>query len=156
MAAANNLATEPNDRVLVIERVFDAPRALVFKAWTEPERLMKWWGPRGYAMTFCELDLRPGGAYRFHMRSPEGTDHRAHGIFREVVPPERLTMAGAWVDPTANPGHETTMTITLADLGGKTKLTLHQEVFESISARDAHNGGWTSALDCLAEYLAAA
>jgi uncharacterized protein YndB with AHSA1/START domain len=156
MATANNVAMEPEERVLVIERIFDAPRTLVFKAWTEPERLMHWWGPRGYTMTFCEMDVRPGGEYRFHMRSPEGTDHRSHGVFREIVEPERIVMTGAWVDPLAKPGHQTTLTITLADYGGKTKLTLHQAIFESVTARDAHRGGWSSSIDRLAEYLAAA
>jgi uncharacterized protein YndB with AHSA1/START domain len=62
-------------RELVITRILEAPRALVFKAWTEPERLAQWWGPRGFSLPACQLDLRPGGAYRFHMRSPEGRDY---------------------------------------------------------------------------------
>ena len=154
MAARSNAATESAERELVITRTFDAPRHLVFKAWTEPERLMRWWGPRGFTMTFCKMDLRPGGAYRFHMRSPEGVDHRSQGVFREVVEPARLVLTGAWVDAEGTPGHETRLTVSFADHGGKTKLTLYQAVFESVTARDAHRGGWTSALDCLAEYLA--
>jgi uncharacterized protein YndB with AHSA1/START domain len=154
MDAASNAATESADRVLTITRTFDAPRELVFKAWTEPERLMRWWGPRGFTMTSCEMDLRPGGAYRFHLRSPEGTEHRTRGVFREIIEPERLVMTRAWVDAEGKPGHETLLTLSFADQGGKTKLTLHQAIFESVTARDLHQGGWSSSLDCLAEYLA--
>ncbi len=156
MDAASNAATESADRLLTITRIFDAPRALVFKAWTAPERLMRWWGPRGFTMTSCEIDLRPGGAYRFHLRSPEGTEHRTRGVFREIIEPERLVMTRAWVDAEGKPGHETLLTLSLADQGGKTKLTLHQAIFESVTARDLHQGGWSSSLDCLAEYLATA
>ena len=75
------------ERTLIIERVFDAPRALVFKAWIEPERLVRWWGPQGFTMPSCTMDLRPGGAFRFRMRSPEGTDHWLRGVYREIVEP---------------------------------------------------------------------
>jgi uncharacterized protein YndB with AHSA1/START domain len=156
MGAAANLVTEPADRVLKIERVFDAPRSLVFKAWTEPEHIAKWWGPRGFTSTVLKSDLRPGGAYRIHMLGPDG-DHWTQGIYREVVPPERLVMVGSWADAQGNPTRpETTLTLLFEDLGGKTRLTLHNAVFESVTARDLHQGGWASSLDCLAEYLATA
>jgi len=148
---------ESAERELVITRVFDAPRHLVFKAWTEPERLMRWWGPRGFTMTFCKMDLRPGGAYRFHMRSPEGTEHRSQGVFREIVEPERLVLVGGWADAEGNAIRpETVLTLTFEDVDGKTKLTLHNSGFESVTARDSHRGGWNGSLDCLAEYLALA
>jgi uncharacterized protein YndB with AHSA1/START domain len=156
MGAAANLVQEPADRVLTIERVFDAPRSLVFKAWTEPEHTARWWGPRGFTSTVLKNELRPGGAYRIHMLGPDG-DHWSQGIYREVVPPERLVMVGSWADAHGNPTRpETTLTLLFEDLGGKTRLTLHNAVFESVTARDMHNSGWSSALDCLAEYLAAA
>jgi uncharacterized protein YndB with AHSA1/START domain len=158
MASSSGNVSESNDRVLVVERVFDAPRALVFKAWTEPERLMQWWGPKGFKMTYCKMDLRPGGAYRYEMRSADGTtSHRSQGFFREIVEPERLVLDGAWIDENENPGHQTTVTITMDDLGGgKTRMKLHQAFFESVEARDAHNNGWSSSFEDLAEYLAAA
>lgn len=156
MTALSSAATELAERELVIERIFDAPRALVFKAWTEPERMAQWWGPRGFTMTSCKMDLRPGGAYRFEMRSPADTEHRTQGVFREIVEPERLVYTWAWVDAEGKSGHETLVTLTFAEHGGKTKLTLHQATFESVTARDAHRGGWTTALDCLAEYVATA
>ena len=154
MAARNSAATEPKERELVITRVFDAPRALVFKAWIEPERLVRWWGPRGFTMPSCKMEVRPGGAYRFQMRSPEGTDHWLQGVYREVVEPERLACTWAWLDADGKPAHETLLTVTFDEEGDKTKLTLHQAVFESVTARDAHQSGWASALECLAEYLA--
>jgi uncharacterized protein YndB with AHSA1/START domain len=142
------------ERELVITRIFDAPRHLVFQAWTEPDRLVRWWGPRGFSTPLCEIDARPGGAFRMGMRSPEGTDHRLRGVFREIVPPERLVCTWAWEDEQGAPGHETLLTVTFVEHDGKTRLTLRQAIFESVAARDAHEGGWASSLDCLAEYLA--
>ncbi len=157
MEARSNIAPGREDLELTITRTFDAPRSLVFAAWTDPAHLMKWWGPRGYTPQSCEVDLRPGGVYRFCMRSPEGKDNRMHGAYREVVKPERLVLAGSWVDADGKPiGPTSILTLTFEDVGGKTRMTLHNRIFESEAARDAHYRGWNSALDCLAEYLAAA
>ena len=156
MDARTNAATQTEERELVITRVFDAPRSLVFKAWTEPEHLARWWGPRGFTTPFCEMDVRPRGAFRFGMRSPQGTDHWLRGVFREIVEPERLVCTWAWEDEEGKPGHETLLTVTFAEHDGKTRLTLRQAVFESVTSRDAHHDGWASSLDCLAEYLTSA
>jgi uncharacterized protein YndB with AHSA1/START domain len=158
MAASTrpSVANEPEERVLVITRVFDAPRSLVWQAWADPERMARWAGPRGFTMTSCEMDINPGGAFRFRMRSPDGTDHRVQGVHREIVEQERLVYTWTWVDAEGRPGHETLVTVTFADHGGKTLLTLRQELFESVTARNEHQGGWSSTLDCLAEYLATA
>ena len=154
--AAGGSASTAAERELVITRVFDAPRPLVFKAWTEPDRLVRWWGPQGFTTPSCTMDVRPGGAFRFWMRSPEGTDHWLRGVYREIVEPERLVFTWAWEDAEGKPGHETVLTVSLAEHGAKTKLTLRQAVFESVTARDEHQSGWTSGLDRLAEYLARA
>jgi uncharacterized protein YndB with AHSA1/START domain len=158
MAASTrpSVANEPEERVLVITRVFDAPRSLVWQAWAEPERMARWAGPRGFTMTSCEMDTCPGGTFRFRMRSPEGAEHRVQGVYREIVEQERLVYTWTWVDAEGRPGHETLVTVTFADHGGKTLLTLRQALFESVTARDEHQGGWSSTLDCLAEYLATA
>lgn len=157
MAAQSSAATHPEERVLVLTRIFDAPRELVWKAWTEPERMARWFGPRGFTSSSVKADFRPGGAYCFHMRSPEGTDHWQQGIYHEIVEPERLVSTFAWADAEGKPTRpETVLTVSFAELGGKTKLTLHQAIFESFTARDQHNEGWTSSLDRLAEYLARA
>lgn len=154
MAPEDTAAPTLEQRTLFIDRTFDAPRELVFKAWTDPQHIVQWWGPRGFKSTVLTLDLRSGGAYRIHMRSPENTDHWSQGIYREVVPPERLVMVGSWADRDGNPTTpQTVATVTFEDLGGKTRLTLHQ-VFETETARDAHRGGWSSSMEVLAEYLA--
>jgi len=143
------------DRTLVLTRTFDAPRELVFKLWTQPEHLARWWGPRGFEVMSYEADARPGGRYRFGVRSPENTEHRAHGIYREVQPPSRLVFTSAWEHPDGSPKHETLVTLTFEDTGdGKTRFTLHQTTFESMNSRDLHNGGWSTTLDLLAEYIA--
>src|SRR6202022_3575404 len=94
------------DLELVITRIFDAPRELVFKAWSEPDRAMRLWRPQGFTTAHCEMDVRPGGAYRVCMRSPEGTEHWQRGICREVVEPERLVFSFAWGGAQGMPGRE--------------------------------------------------
>jgi hypothetical protein len=83
MDARSNAATESAERELVITRIFDVPRSLVWKAWAEPERMARWAGPKGFTMTSCEMDSRPGGTFRMRMRSPEGTTHRARCLSRD-------------------------------------------------------------------------
>jgi uncharacterized protein YndB with AHSA1/START domain len=152
----NDPAQKLGDRELLITRIFNAPRHLVFKAWAEPEHMAHWWGPKDYTLPVCEMDFRPGGSFRFGMRSPDGRDFRVHGVYREIVEPERLVLSGAWVEADGKPtGPETVTTVTFEEHDGKTKLTLHNTGFESVAARDSHRGGWTSSLERLAEYLTA-
>ncbi len=143
MGAGSNLAA--SEREVVISRIFDAPRELVFKAWTDPEHLVKWFGPKDFSATVIESDVRTGGTYHFHMRGPNYDDHW-RGVYREVKPPERLVF-------TWPAGPDSLVTLTFEDLGGKTRLTLRHGVFETVEARDRHEHGWNSSLDCLAEYL---
>ena len=147
-------AAEAGERELVITRVLDAPRRRVFQAWTEPDRVARWWGPQGFTTVYHDMAIRPGGAFRFCIRSPEGTEHWKQGVYREVVEPERLVFTFAWEDADGKPGHQTLVTLTFAERGDKTELTLHQSVFESVERRDEHQRGWTSTLERLAEYLA--
>ncbi len=144
------------DRELTVSRVIDAPRDLVFKAWTEPEQIARWWGPKGYTTVEYQMDVRPGGAYRFVMRSPEGTDHRKRGIYREIVVPERIVFTFAWEEPDGRLGHELLVTVTLEDLGSTTRLTLHQGLFDKVEWRDSHVLGWTSCLERFADYMTTA
>jgi uncharacterized protein YndB with AHSA1/START domain len=153
MNTENSAQTE--ERELVLTRVFDAPRDLVWKAWTEPERVVQWMGPRGFTSTILKADFRPGGAYRFHMRGPDGTDHWQQGVYREIVKPERIVCTYAWADAEGKATRpETLLTVSFAEQGDKTMLTLHQAVFESVTARDLHGEGWSSSLERLAECLA--
>lgn len=154
MSTQENIAAERGELELTITRIFNAPRALVFKAWTDPKHLAHWWGPRGFTLPGCEVDLRVGGAYRFHMRGPDGEDHWSQGVFREIVEPERLVFAGCWVDAQGKPKTgQTLTTVMFEDQDGKTKLTLRQIGFESVTARDGHRGGWGGSFDRFAEYL---
>jgi uncharacterized protein YndB with AHSA1/START domain len=112
-------------------------------------------GPQGFTGSIVKMDLRSGGAYRFRLRSADGADLWQQGVYRDVVEPERLVCTYVWTDAEGNPTQpETLLTVTFEDHGGKTKLTLHQVLFESVTARDSHRGGWTSSLERLAEYLA--
>jgi len=85
MDVQSSAASQLSDRELTITRIFDAPRTLVFKAWTDPRHLANWWGPRGFTLPSCSVDLRPGGEYRLHMRGPNDDDHYMVGIFREIA-----------------------------------------------------------------------
>jgi uncharacterized protein YndB with AHSA1/START domain len=143
-----------DNRVLVMTRIVDAPPALVFQAWTEPARIKQWWGPRGYTTISCEMDLRPGGAWRVRSRSAQGVEVAERGVVREIAFGERLVFTHAWEDGEGKPGLETLVTLTFADEGGKTKLTLRQAVFDTVENRDGHAEGWGESVDMLAEYLA--
>jgi uncharacterized protein YndB with AHSA1/START domain len=142
------------DPELLIKRVFDAPRKLVYEAWTRPEHLERWQGaPEGFTVTSHQVDLRPGGVFRICMRSSEGVDHWLQGVYREVVEPERLVFTHAWLAADGKPGPETLVTITFAETGGKTELTLRQTGFKSTGARDGHQSGWSSTLDRFNAYI---
>jgi len=155
MAITADVAALFAERELVITRIFDAPRRLVFKMWTVPEHLVRWWGPRGFQTISGRMDVRPGGVWSRSMRAPDGSVIRKHGVYREIVMPERLVLTYITDDAAGNPGPETLVTVTLADLGGKTRLTLHQVGFESVLAREAHHAGWTSCLERFVEHLSA-
>lgn len=154
MTTRHSPIAEPAARVLVITRILDAPRSLVFKVWTKPEHMVRWLGPSGFQTTSCEMDVRLGGAYRACIRSPEGKDYWMQGVYREIVEPERLVFTFAWEDDKGKPGYETLVTVTLAEYEGKTKLTFHQAVFESTAERDSHREGWSESFDRLEAYLA--
>jgi uncharacterized protein YndB with AHSA1/START domain len=141
------------ERELVVTRVIDAPRRLVFKAWTQPEHVARWWGPQGFTTIHCDMDIRVGGAYRFGMRSPQGTEHWKRGIYREIVEPERIVFTFAWENADGNPGHELLTTVTFAEDGAQTRLTLRQAVFATTEDRDSHVTGWTSCLGRFADYM---
>ena len=153
MVARNTPIVEPAERELVITRVFDAPRDLIFRAWTDPRQAVQWWGPRDYPATHLEMDVRPGGAWRGRLRSTEsGEELRLGGVFREVVAPERVVFTFAW-DEEGERGLETLVTVTFAEQGGKTQMTFRQVPFQSVEERDGHRGGWSSSFDRLEEYV---
>jgi uncharacterized protein YndB with AHSA1/START domain len=149
------------DREIVIRRVFDAPRELVFAAWTEPRHVERWWGPQGYTSCACEIDLRPGGVFGLEMRGPDGAVYPCKGVFREIVKPERIAYiadVGAGHPCGAGLPPRSIVTVTFAEEDGKTTLTIHTRL-QSAADRDAAQNagyvpGWESTLECLAEFLA--
>ena len=143
-----------SDRRLRIVRSFAAPREAVFRAWTDPKQLVKWWGPKGYTCPDCDMDVREGGRWRTTMRSPEGTNHVVGGVYRKIDAPHLLSFTWAW-STDGTPGHETLVTVELSERGRTTEMVFTQEAFESVTARDGHNQGWTSAFECLDELVAA-
>ena len=140
---------------LVMKREIAAPRAQVFAAWTDVAKAARWWAPRGFTTLACEMDVQPGGLWRRRMRAPDGRLITKHGVYREVVAPERLvftynTEGGGIDDP------ETVVTVTFADRGERTLLTLHHTAFDTeVQARD-HEGGWTGSLERLAAFVSRA
>jgi uncharacterized protein YndB with AHSA1/START domain len=140
---------------LITTRVFDAPRDVVFQAWTDPERLKRWWGPKGFTNPVCEVDVRPGGTIRIHMRAPDGTVYPMTGVFREIVDPERLVFTSSALDGNGEPLFEVLNTVTFAEEGGQTRLTLHVTVSKVKAAAAQHlagmEQGWSMTLDRLAQ-----
>lgn len=141
------------ERVLVLRRTFDAPRALVFKVWTEPKHVVRWFGPNDFTVPHCEMDFRVGGTYRNCMRAPDGVDHWVWGEYLEIEPPERIVFTWNREDAEGNPKYNTVVTITLAEENGKTALTLHQALFATTEDRDDHRHGWSECIVRLAAYV---
>ena len=157
MATGNFAPKEEHE--LVVTRVFDAPRELVFKAWTDPKIVAQWWGPHRFTNPVCELDPRPGGAIRIHMRGPDGTVYPMTGVYQEVVEPERIVFTSAALDAAGNPMFEMLTTVTFAEEGGKTKQILRTRVIKSTAEAPRYlagmEAGWTQSLERLTAYLAA-
>jgi uncharacterized protein YndB with AHSA1/START domain len=143
------------ERSVTITRVLDAPRDLVFRLWTEREHMAQWWGPRGFTNPVCEMDVRVGGAIRIHMRAPDGTVYPMTGTFREITPPQRLVFEAVAEDHDGNALLRSLTTVTFADEGGKTRLTVHADAVglsplapQMLAGMEA---GWTQSLEKLAE-----
>lgn len=159
MAERNDPGATANERTVVITRVFDAPRTLVFKAWTDAAHLARWWGPKGFTNPVCEVDARPGGGLRIVMRAPDGAEHPMTGVFREVIAPERLVFTNIAVDGEGKPLLEGLTTVTFAEHDGvKTKLTLESRAVGLVAyaARmlEGMEAGWTQSIDRLGEHVA--
>ncbi|HTW47456.1 MAG TPA: SRPBCC domain-containing protein, partial [Acidobacteriaceae bacterium] len=146
---------------LSITRFFDAPRELVYEAYTNPHHARQWAGPRGFTATHFEGDARPGGKWRacLHQTAPwQGhtglPDLWQGGVFKEVVPPERLVYTFAWEGQGGQPTRETVITIRFTEVdGNRTKMDFHQEFFDTVEMRDGHNTGWNSSFDRLNDYV---
>jgi len=148
--------TTPSDREIVMTRVFDAPRRLVFEAWTNPEHLPHWMlGPEGWTMPVCEIDLRPGGAWHIVWRGVDGAEMAMRGVYQEVVPPERLVTTESW----GGDWPETLNTLILTEYDGKTTIE-NRVLYPTKEARDAAlktgmKEGVSASFDRLGEYVRA-
>lgn len=133
-APKNQPTSSTADREIIITRTFDAPRELVWNAWTDPKQVVKWWGPTGFSTTIEVMDVKPGGVWKHVMHGPDGTNYPNKSIFTEVVKPERIvyTHAGG---KEGGPGVQFTATWRFEELGNKTQVTIHQ-VFPSAEVRE--------------------
>ena len=147
--------TQADSTEILIEHVFDAPRELVWKAWTDPEHVAKWWGPQGMTTRVDELDLRPGGRWRYVMMAPDGSEYPQKGVFREIVPPETIVTSAEFEVGAEGP-HKVILTYRFDDLGDKTKLTMRSGMYLPMSEQEQMGviEGWNSNFDSLDDYLA--
>jgi uncharacterized protein YndB with AHSA1/START domain len=157
MTAAEQMRPNKTENELTLTRIIHAPRALVFKAFTDPKQLALWWGPRGFTNPVCEVDLRPGGAIRIHMRGPDGVVYPMSGVYCEIVEPERLVFISAALDKKGTPLFEVLNTITLAEHGGKTTLIMHASVSKATAEAAPYlkgmEEGWKQTIDRLEEHM---
>lgn len=168
---AAQLAESSTD--FVISRVFDAPRELVWQAFTDPERMKHWWGPKGFTVIASTMDLRPGGIYHYGMKAPNGATMWGKFVFREIVAPERLVFINSFSDEaggvTRHPMAPTwplemLSTFTFDEVGGKTRLTIRWAAYKATeeerhtfdTSHDSMRQGWGGTMDQLADYLAKA
>ena len=140
---------------LTIVHLFDAPRALVFRQWIDPEDLAAWFAPDDCTVTRSEVDARPGGTWRVEYRCGSGGAYAEYGAFDEIVPPERLTFSLTQEDDKGNIGPQTRVTVSFADVDGRTQMTFSQTGFATAKKRDSHTEGWNECFRKLAAHLAA-
>jgi len=160
-------STPSREPTLTLTRVFDAPRELVFKVWTDPKHIANWWGPGGFTAPYVTVDLRVGGALHYCMRGPDGKDFWTKGFFHEIIVPEKIVCTMFFSDKDGNmrtpadcglgPDFPTEMldTVTFDKVAGnKTKLTLRRATPLSISKKYMEDQGWNSSLDKVAAEVA--
>ena len=161
------------EKPFVISREFDAPRDLVWKSWTEAERLKQWWGPKGFIVHTCKVDLSPGGLFHYGMSAPDGSDMWGRFLYREIDPPRRLVFIVSFSDPDAgmsrHPGHlqwplQMLSTVTFQEAGGRTTVTVQWEAYEATDGErktfqdgmESMQQGWTGTFEQFGDYLAKA
>jgi uncharacterized protein YndB with AHSA1/START domain len=155
-----NVSAPYGEATVTLTRLFDAPRELVWKAWTDPVHMAQWFGPRGFTSSVPELDVRVGGAFRIVMRGPDGNDYPMKGVFREITPPARLVFSNIAIDNDGNHLLEGETTVILEEQGGKTTLTLHTYAKGMVPMAPqmlaGMETGWSQSLDKLGELVAKA
>lgn len=166
VTTTDSSAVKAAEREILITRTFHAPRELVWKAWTEPERMTRWWGPKNFTCPYCRIDLRVGGAYLSCMRSPEGQDYWSTGIYREIMEPSLLVCTDSFADENGKvvpaskygmPGdwpEELLVTVRFEEQEGATRLTLRHAGIPAGEMSELTKAGWNESFDKLAESLA--
>ncbi len=165
MANVNELKQATATRDVLITRIFDAPRKLVWQAWTEPEHVMRWWGPKDFTSPVCKIDLRIGGQYHFCMRDQNGQDYWSKGVYLEIIPMTKIMATDSFSDAEGNTipasqyglpedwPNELLVTMTFEDLDGKTKLTIRHQGIPDGQMKEMTSAGWNESLDKLADML---
>jgi uncharacterized protein YndB with AHSA1/START domain len=143
-----NQSSAPTSAIpsLQVRRIIRAPRQRVFDAWTKAEELKAWHAPGPLVVSLVQIDLRPGGAYRIHMRAPDGTEHRVSGVYREVDPPKKVIYTWGWDGD--HPVKDSVVTLEFNDLGNATEVVLTHAIAHD-GERASHEKGWTSIMDKL-------
>lgn len=149
---------ETTKPTMLLTRIINAPRELVYKAWIDPKQMEQWWGPKGFTGSGGKLDPKPGGIFQICMDHPDFPNHWMKGHFDEVIPNEKIVFSGgAFIDDSGQPGLTTINTVTFEEYNGKTKLTVHAVVTshkpELQSAIDGMNEGWKQTIDKLEDFL---
>jgi uncharacterized protein YndB with AHSA1/START domain len=150
VSSKNDLQTEKN---LEMVEIFNASPERVFKAWTDKNDFISWYGPEGFTVSFCEMDVRVGGAWRACIKSPTGEEYCMQGNYIEITQPSKLVFTYEDGSGKSQPGDATIFTITFFKKGQQTEMRFLQTNFPSKELRDAHFGGWSGAFDCLRDIL---
>ena len=138
--------TDTDSRTLLLTRSLNAPRELVFEAWSHPKHLVRWWGPTDFTLPYCEQDFRVGGKYRFCMRAPDGSDHWVRGEYTHIHAPSRLVFTWLREDGEGDIWCDTVVEVTLEQRGTTTLLTLNQTTFATVAHCEEHAVGWNECL----------
>ena len=139
---------------IVIRRVFNAPRALVFQAWTDPGQLAQWWGPRGFTCPRCDINVRPGGLIRIDMRAPNGTVYPMAGVYLEIIAPERLTYTAGALNEKGSQLFEFLHVVTFVEREGKTTLLMKTKLVKTTVEAAKYIGGFEAGMSQSLEKLA--
>jgi len=142
-----------SETTLHLVRLIPSPPEALFKLWTEPAQLARWWAPDGFEAQVYALETTPGGRWRIILRRPDGSELAMSGVFVVVEPPRRLAFTWAWEDATGARGHETEVTVNFEPAPGGTRLVLVQQRFEGQQARDNHSRGWSTSFDRMTDIL---